>query len=142
MISRCTAASHGELSVRSGGAPTSHDETVDATSSEEPVVGVVHAPERVVVDDGAGDAAVGGQHACLRLDLLCREDAPDRSQQGIAVEQLEVAGELLDAVDLAAALDLDRDGGAPGITAHQVDRPDRRGELAPDQGEPVAEVRG
>ncbi len=34
------------------------------------------------------------------------------AQQRVAVEQLEVAGQLLDAVDLAAALDLDRDAGA------------------------------
>src|SRR3954465_6766280 len=107
-------------------------------TSEQPVVGVIHPPERVVVDDGAGDAAVGGEDTCLRLDLLCREDAPDRSQQGIAVEQLEVAGELLDAVDLAAALAPDRARGAAGVTAHQVDRPDRGGELPPDQGEPLA----
>ena len=70
---------------------------------------VVQAAQGVVVDDRAGDAAVVGQHACLRLDLLGGEDAADRREQRVAVEQLEVAGQLLDAVDLAAPLDLDRD---------------------------------
>jgi hypothetical protein len=40
----------------------------------------------------------------------------------VASEQLEVAGELLDPVDVAAALDLDRDGAAGGIPQQQVDR--------------------
>src|SRR5207342_170705 len=53
----------------------------------------------------------------------------DRGEQGVAVEELEVAGELLHAVDVAAALDLDGHTGAGGVAAHQVDGPDRRGEL-------------
>ena len=50
-------------------------------------------------------------------------------QQRVAVEQLEVAGQLLDAVDLAAALDLDRHASAVGVAAHQVDRADGGGVL-------------
>ena len=57
----------------------------------------------------APDAAVLGERAGLRLDLLGGEDAAHRREQRVAVEQLEVAGQLLDAVDLAAALDLDGD---------------------------------
>ena len=45
-------------------------------------------------------------------DFLGGEDAGHRGKCGVAVEQLEVAGELLDAVDLAATLDLHRDRGA------------------------------
>ena len=60
-------------------------------------------------------------------------------EQRVAVEELEVAGELLDAVDLAAPLDLDRDRPAVGVAAHQVDRADRGRELAADQGEAVGE---
>src|SRR5690349_6152274 len=76
--------------------------------SEQPVLGVVHAAQAVVVDDRAGDAAVLGEHPRLRLDQLGREDAAHRAlggEQRLPVEQLEVAGQLLDAVDLAAALD-------------------------------------
>ena len=61
------------------------------------------------------------------------------AEQRVAVEQLEVAGELLDAVDLAAALDLDRDDRAGGVAAQQVDRADRGRVLAADQRQPVAE---
>src|SRR4051794_17423855 len=85
--------------------------------SEEPVLRVVHAAQAVVVDHGAGDAAVLGEHPRLRLDQLSGEDAADRAlggQQRLPVEQLEVPRQLLDAVDLAAALDLDGHGQAAG----------------------------
>ena len=62
-------------------------------------------------------------------------------EQRVAVEQLEVAGQLLDAVDLAAPLDLHGDGRAVGVAAHQVDRADRGRVLAADQGQPVGERR-
>ena len=81
---------------------------------------VVHPAQRVVVDERAGDAAVGGEDAGLGLDLLGSVDAAHRTlagEQRVAVEELEVAGELLDAVDLAAALDLDRDGQPVGMSA-------------------------
>ena len=104
-------------------------------SSEQPQAGIVEAAQGVVVDGHAGDAAVGGQHPGLRLDLLGGEDAADRGEQRVAVEQLEVPGQLLDAVDVAAALDLDRDGGAVGVAAEQVDRPDRGRVLAAYQRE-------
>src|SRR5689334_9441118 len=97
---------------------------------EEASGGVVEAAEGVVVDDGAGDAAVGGEDAGLGLDLLGGEDAADGSEEGVAVEQLEVAGQLLDAVDLTAALDLDGDGRTGRVAAHQVDGTDRGGVLA------------
>src|SRR3954451_9658874 len=78
----------------------------------------------VVVEDDAVDSALGGEYARLRLDLLRGEDSADRAQQGVAVEPLEVAGELLDPVDLAPPLDLDRDVAAVCVPAEQVDRAD------------------
>ena len=60
---------------------------------------------------------------------------------GVAVHQLEVAGELLDAVDLAATLDLDGDRGARGVLAQDVDRADGRHVLAAGQGPAVAQRR-
>ena len=49
-----------------------------AQGSEQPVARVVEAAQGVVVHDRAGDAAVGGEHAGLGLDLLGGEDAADR----------------------------------------------------------------
>ena len=49
--------------------------------SEQPLARVVHAAQGVVVDDRAGDAAVGGEHPRLRLDLLGGEDAAHRREQ-------------------------------------------------------------
>ena len=82
------------------------------------------AAELVVVDLDPLDAAVGGEDPGLGLDLLGDEHAADRAQHRVPVEELEVAGELLDAVDLAAALDLDGDGDAVAVPAEQVDRAD------------------
>src|SRR4051794_25710383 len=38
----------------------------------------------VVVEHDAVDPAGRGEHACLRLDLLCGEDAAHRPQRGVA----------------------------------------------------------
>ena len=46
----------------------------------------------------------GHEHARLRLDLLGGEDSPHRGEQRVAVEELEVARQLLDAIDVSAAL--------------------------------------
>ena len=63
-------------------------------------------------------------------------------EQRVAVEQLEVAGQLLDPVDLAASLDLDGDRRAVGVAAHQVDRADRGRELAAYERQAVGQRRG
>jgi voltage-gated potassium channel len=81
--------------------------------SDEPGRGVVDAAKRVVVDRHAVDATVTGEDARLRLDLLGGEHTAYRGQQRVAVEELEVAGQLLDPVDVAAPLDLHRDAGGP-----------------------------
>src|SRR4051812_3925111 len=58
---------------------------------------------------------------------------------GVAVEQLEVAGQLLDAVDLAAPLDLDRNRRSAVVAGQDVDRADRGGVLPAYQPPAVAE---
>ena len=85
--------------------------------------------------------SVASTRACGLISWAARMPA-HRSQQRVAVEQLEVAGQLLDPVDLASALDLDRDTGAGGVAAHQVDRADGGGVLAADQGQPVGQRGG
>ena len=99
----------------------------------------LNAAHGTVVQGDAADAAVDGQGAGLRPDLLGREDAVHRGQQRIPVEQVQVSGELLHAVDLAAPLDLHRDALPVAVPAHQVDRPDRGRVLAPDQPPALAE---
>ena len=95
---------------------------------------VVEAAQGVVVDDrrSAMPRSVASTRACGLISWAAKMPRTG-AQQRVAVEQLEVAGELLDAVDLAAALDLDRDGCAVGVAAHEVDRADRGGVLAADQ---------
>src|SRR3954453_22151704 len=68
--------------------------------SEEAELVVLDAAHRVVVEDDAVDAAVGGQHAGLGLDLLGGENALHGRQMGVPVEEFEIAGELLHAVDV------------------------------------------
>ena len=65
-----------------------------------------------VVDGHAVDAAVGGEHPRLRLDLLRREHPLDRREQRIAVEQLQISRELLDAV---VAVEIKRRGEIDGV---------------------------
>jgi len=98
-----------------------------------------HAAHGLVVQGDAADAAVDGQGAGLRPDLLGREYALHRGQQRVPVEQVQVSCELLYAVNLAAALDLHRDALPVRVPAHQVDRPDRGRLLAPDQPTALAE---
>src|SRR4051794_3489848 len=103
------------------------------SGSEEALRGVVGALEDGVVDGHAVDPPVLRQDPCLRLDLLRGEHALDGGEQRVTVEQLQVAGQLLDAVDLAAPLDLDGDRRPGGVAAQQVDRPDRGRVLAAHQ---------
>src|SRR5262245_13016192 len=67
----------------------------------------LNAAQGVVVDDDAADAAVLGEDTGLGLDLLGGEDAGDRREQRVATQQFQVAGQLLDPVDLAPAFHLD-----------------------------------
>src|SRR5579859_4499736 len=58
--------------------------------------------------DGSQPARLGERHR-LRLDRLRGEDAPALGLCGVLADEPEVARELLDGVDRADALDLDRD---------------------------------
>src|SRR3954451_15304410 len=139
-----TPTAGGSASIRGWwdeGGPRLHDHPPQ-TRSEQPLLGGVEPTESVVVDDRAGDAAVGGEDSCLRLDLLGREDPADRSEQRVAVEQVQVAGELLDGVDLAPPLDLDRNGRPGGVAAHQVHRTDRGRILPAYERQPFGQRRG
>jgi hypothetical protein len=71
----------------------------------------------------------------LRLDQLRRENATDRAKQGVAPHQVQIATQLFDAVDLAATLNLDCYVRPGGVSAEQVDRPNRSGMLAAYQRE-------
>ena len=68
--------------------------------SEQARVDVVDATHRVVVEREARDPAVGREHAGLRLDLLGGEHPAHGRQERVAVEQVEVARELLDTVNM------------------------------------------
>src|SRR5690606_34574837 len=57
----------------------------------------------------------------------------------VAPEKFEVPGQLLDAVDVAASLDLDGDGCAVSIAHHEVDGADRRRILAAHEGRTLAD---
>ena len=56
-----------------------------------------------------------------------------RSQHRVAIQQLEVAAQLLDAIDTAHALELDGHRAAVGVLGHDVHRPDGRGVFAPHE---------
>src|SRR5699024_3864810 len=94
--------------------------------SEEAVARVVHTAECVVVDGHTGDAPVGGQSAGLRADLLSSEHSFHRSKLGVTVEQVEIPGELFNAIDFTATFDLDSDRHAGVVAAQQIDRTDGR----------------
>src|SRR5690606_20061805 len=102
--------------------------------SEQPRGRVVDPTHRGVVEDEALDAAVAREDAGLRLDLLRSEHPANGSEQGVAAQELEVARELFDAVDVAATLDLHSDGGAFGVASEDVDGADRRRELTTYEG--------
>ena len=82
------------------------------------------------------------KHPGLWLDLLGREDPLDVSQQRVPSEQLEVASQLLHAVDLSAPLHLDRRVGAGRVSTEQIDGSDRRRILAADERPAVAQRLG
>src|SRR5690606_12972588 len=93
----------------------------------------------LVVEHDAADAAVLGQHAGLRLDLLGGEHAGDGREVRVAPQQLQVSGQLLHPVDVTAPLDLHGDGRATGVPDHQVDRSDGRRVLAPHERAALAD---
>jgi hypothetical protein len=105
-------------------------------SSEQAELVGGHAAELVVVDLDPAEAAASASTLACGLIHLGDEHAAHRRATS-RVQALDVAGELFDPVDLAAALHLDRHRGADGVAAHQVDRADRGGVLATHEREPV-----
>ena len=61
--------------------------------------------------------SVASTRACGLISWAAKMPRTGREQR-VAVEQLEVAGQLLDAVDLAAPLDLHRDATGPSASRH------------------------
>ena len=100
--------------------------------------GIVDAAHRIVIEDEASDTAVLGQSPRLWADLLGGEHAFYGREQGVPVEELEVAGELLHTVDLPAAFDLHRDV-ARTCPGEDVDRADGGRVFAAYQGMPISE---
>src|SRR4051812_24061743 len=97
----------------------------------------LHAAQFIVIEFHATDAALSGKNFGLRLEFLRREHTGDACVDGL--EATQISGELLDAVDLTASLDLDGDVRTVGVPAQQVDGADVGGVLALDQCPAVAE---
>src|SRR5205814_6077841 len=89
-------------------------------AGEERQVRLTLAAQDGEIDLDAADPARLGERARLRLDRLGGEDAAT----GVELDALEVPAELLDRVDRADALDLDRDPLSVPVAAHQIDRTD------------------
>jgi hypothetical protein len=104
----------------------------------------------VVVHDRAHQTSVFGQRPGLRLDGLSCQDAADRRQERVAVQEVHIARKLLDgfeagnpldlyspvpsvcqtvfcSVNFATTFDLHRYIGPGGISAQQIDRSDWSG---------------
>src|SRR5580704_10385062 len=96
------------------------------------------AAQDLRIDLHAGDPARLGEHARLRLDALRSEHAATGPECGIDADPLEVTGQLLDRVDRRDALDLHSDPLVLAVPAHEVDRTDVRGPLAPHQAQALA----
>lgn len=80
------------------------------------------ASKLVVVDFDAVDRALACEHFGLWFDLLGHKHPFNRGEAWVLVEELEVAAQLLDAVDLAAALDLNCDHGIVFVATQEIDR--------------------
>jgi hypothetical protein len=73
---------------------------------EKPGMRWLKAPESVIVEHHAAKITIVGQRTGLRLDGLAGEDATDRSQLRIAIQQFDVPGQLFDSIQAGHALDL------------------------------------
>src|SRR6266516_163709 len=131
---RAYGTGHRRLQVRNATAKARNSQ---GRRSEEARRARFDATQRVVVELHAADATRAGQDPRLGRERQRREHAPDALQSD--PQPLQVAGELLDPIDLAAPLDLHRDVGATLVPAQQVDRADVGAVLAADQAPAVAE---
>ena len=108
--------------------------------SEQPVVVDRPASQCLVVEHHTLDVAVGGEGFRLRCDFLSGKHGLYRTQVGVALEQLPIAGELLDAVDFPTALNFDGDGSPVDVRGENVDGPNSRWVFPPDQCQTVADA--
>jgi hypothetical protein len=83
-------------------------QTADKAALEQPGVHRLHATQGVVVHHYAGQPTIFGQRVRLRPDGLSGEDATNRGELGVTVQQLDVACQLLHGVQTGYPLDLDR----------------------------------
>src|SRR5215469_7940425 len=86
-----------------------------------------------VIQNDTADAAVFGQYPGLGPDFLGGEHAPHGAQRRVPVKQLQVPGQLFNAIDFSPALDLHGYRSRIGVAAHQVNRADRGRVLPADQ---------
>src|SRR5205823_4503674 len=100
---------------------------------EERQVGLALAAKQREVDLRAADAAAVCVDERLRPEALSGEDAPHVGERRVEPDAFEVATQLVDGIDRSDALDLDGDPPGVGIAAHEIDRPDVRRPLAPDE---------
>ena len=104
--------------------------------------GLALAAQHGEVDLDPADPARLREHPRLRLDHLRREHAAALAERGVEPDPLEVAAQLLDRVDRADALDLDRDPAVVVVAAHEVDRADVGRPLAAHEPEALAAPAG
>src|SRR4051794_11491684 len=118
--------------------PSRRSSTALSLRSEQRQVGLSLAAEHGKIYLRACDPARLRERPRLGLDHLGRQHPAAAAVAGRLVDPLEVAAELLDGVDRADSLDLHRHVLLVAVKAHQVDRADVRGELAPDEPQSLA----
>src|SRR3954447_5088184 len=133
----------GRLSVISRTPPSASVSTASSAMRsrslrEQRQRGLTLAAQHGEVDLDPADPARVGQHARLRLDHLRRQHPAAAAEGRVEPDPLQVARELLDRVDRPDPLDLDRNPAVAVVAAHQVDGPDVRRPLAPDEPEALA----
>src|SRR5215218_6814355 len=100
--------------------------------------GLALAPQHGEVDLHPGDAPGLRKDAGLGLHHLRGEHAAALAERRVEPDAVEVAAELLDGVDRADALDLDRDPAVVLVAAHEVHRADVGRPLAAHEAEALA----
>src|SRR5581483_9854994 len=115
--------------------------TEDRSAREERQLRLALSTEDVEVDFEPVEAARLGQRARLPLHALRGEDAAAVGSRTVEADALQVAAELLDGLDRADALDLDRDP-AVVVAAHEVDGADVRRPFAAHEPHALADEVG
>src|SRR4051812_34929993 len=101
-------------------------------SREQREVRLTLAAQDLEVHFRPAEAAGLAENASLRLDRLRDQNSPAIRLAGVLFDAAQVAGELLDGIDGADPLDLDRDPAVLLVPTHQVHGPDVGRPFAPD----------